>query len=204
MPGAATTKTYKDGLGASFDGKEWDQSGTGAGPYQAMPVLGDGEGNKLAKAEDAAHSSGDWGLLALVVRKDSAASLAGTDGDYTGLIVDADGRLHVAPLVAGSAVIGKIDHSTTGIGHGVKTVTSAGTDEAIAGSTAAKWITVQAQTDNTGWIAVGGTGVDATEATGTGVLLDAGESVTLPIDNLADVFIDATVNGEGVRYTYGT
>ena len=55
-----------------------------------------------------------------------------------------------------------------------------------------------------GWIAVGATGVDATEATGTGVLLDAGESITMPVDNLADVFIDATVSGEGVRFTYGT
>lgn len=107
-------------------------------------------------------------------------------------------------LAAGTAVIGKVDHSSTGIGHGVTTVTTAGTDVVLAGSTAAKWVTVQAQTDNTGWIAVGATGVDATEATGTGVLLDAGESVTLPIDNLADVFIDSTVNGEGVRYTYGT
>lgn len=107
-------------------------------------------------------------------------------------------------LAAGTAVIGKVDHTTTGVGHGVTTVTTAGTDVALAGSTAAKWVTVQAQTDNTGWIAVGATGVDATEATGSGVLLDAGESITLPVDNLADVFIDSTVNGEGVRYVYGT
>lgn len=107
-------------------------------------------------------------------------------------------------LAAGTAVIGKVDHSSTGLGHGVTTVTTAGTDVVLASSTAAKWVTVQSQTDNTGWIAVGATGVDATEATGNGVLLDAGESVTMPIDNLADVFIDSTVNGEGVRYTYGT
>jgi hypothetical protein len=105
---------------------------------------------------------------------------------------------------AGSAVVGKVDHTTTGIGHGVKTVTAAGTDLVLAASTPAKWVTIQAQTDNTGIIAVGATGVDATVATGTGVALAAGESVTLPIDNLADIFIDATVSGEGVRYTYGT
>lgn len=98
----------------------------------------------------------------------------------------------------------KADHATTGIGHGVKTVAVAGTDEAIAASTPAKWITIQAQTDNTGYIAVGATGVDATIATGTGVLLASGESITMPIDNLADVFIDATVSGDGARYTYGT
>lgn len=48
----------------------------------------------IQKAEDAAHASGDSGIPVLVVRKDTAATLAGTDGDYTLLIVDANGRLH--------------------------------------------------------------------------------------------------------------
>jgi len=107
-------------------------------------------------------------------------------------------------LAAGSAVIGKVDHTTTGIGHGVKTVTTAGTEVVLASSTAAKWVTIQAQTDNTGYIAVGASGVDATIATGDGVLLAAGESITITCDNLADIYIDATVSTDGVRYTYGT
>lgn len=89
------------------------------------------------------------------------------------------------------------------IGHGVKTVATAGTDEVLATSRSAKWAIVQAQTDNTGVIAVGTAGVDATVATGTGVALAAGESVTLPVADLADIYIDATVSGDGVRYTYG-
>lgn len=89
------------------------------------------------------------------------------------------------------------------IGHGVKVVASAGTDEALATSKNAKWVVIQAQTDNTGLIAVGSSGVDATEATGTGAALAAGDSVTIPVDDLASVYIDATVSGEGVRYTYG-
>lgn len=93
---------------------------------------------------------------------------------------------------------------TTGIGHGVKTVTTAGTDEALASSTACRWVSIQAQTDNTGVIAVGASGVDATVATGTGVALAAGDTFTLEITNLATVYIDATVSGDGVRYTYGT
>jgi hypothetical protein len=107
-------------------------------------------------------------------------------------------------LPAGTNTIGAVNHTTTGIGHGVTTVTTAGTDVVLAGSTAAKWVCIQSQTDNTGKIAIGATGVDATIATGTGVLLSPGESFTCPCDNLADFFIDATVNGEGVRYTYGT
>jgi hypothetical protein len=98
----------------------------------------------------------------------------------------------------------KTIHGITGIGHGVKTVAAAGTDEALAASTACRKVIIQSQTDNTGFIAVGATGVDATEATGTGLLLSPGDSVEIEIDNLADIFIDSTVTGDGVRYTYFT
>ncbi len=104
-------------------------------------------------------------------------------------------------LAAGTAVLGKVGHDKTGIGHGIKTVTTAGTDVVLAASTDAKVVIIQAQTDNTGAIAVGSSGVDATVATGTGVLLYAGDTITLEIDNLADVYIDATVSTDGVRYT---
>jgi hypothetical protein len=90
------------------------------------------------------------------------------------------------------------------INHGVKTVTTAGTDVVLAASTSCRRVTIQAQTDNAGFIAIGAAGVDATVDVGTGVLLAAGEVFELEIDNLADVFIDSTVNGEGVRYTYFT
>jgi hypothetical protein len=52
--------------------------------------------------EDIPHVSGDPGTAALVVRKDVAASLADTDGDYSLLIVDASGRLHVVLPVGAS------------------------------------------------------------------------------------------------------
>lgn len=97
-----------------------------------------------------------------------------------------------------------ITSGITGIGHGVKTVATAGTDEALAASTACKKVTIQAQTDNTTLIAIGGSGVDATEATGTGIVLYPGGTFELEIDNLNDVYIDALTNGEGVRYTYFT
>lgn len=74
----------------------------------------------LGKAEDAVHSSGDTGVMALAVRKDTAAALAGTDGDYSPLIVDAAGRLHVA-LTPGAAAsdLGKAEdavHSSGDVG----------------------------------------------------------------------------------------
>lgn len=49
----------------------------------------------LSHAEDAAHVSGDAGIQALAVRNDTLAALAGTDGDYAPLQVDADGALYV-------------------------------------------------------------------------------------------------------------
>ncbi len=114
------------------------------------------------------------------------------------------GDVDVTSISAGTNVIGKVGHDKTGIGHGVKTVTTAGSDEALAASTTAKVVILQAQTDNTSAVAIGATGVDATVATGNGILLYAGDSMTLEIDNLADVFVDALVAGEGVRYTYLT
>lgn len=50
----------------------------------------------LRKAEDAAHASGDSGIMALVVRNDAGTSLAGADGDYSPLQVDANGALRVS------------------------------------------------------------------------------------------------------------
>lgn len=114
------------------------------------------------------------------------------------------GDVDVASIAAGSNIIGRVGHDITGIGHGVTTVTTAGTDVALAASTACKRVTIQAQTDNTSGIAVGTSGVDATIATGTGIYLNPGDAIELEIDNLADVYIDSLVNGEGVRYVYYT
>lgn len=53
----------------------------------------------LGKAEDAAHSSGDVGVMLLAVREATATDLSAgnTDGDYEPLQVDANGKLHVNP-----------------------------------------------------------------------------------------------------------
>ena len=67
----------------------------------AVELIGD-----TVKAEDAAHSSADKGIMALSVRKDTAAALAGADGDYQPLISNDSGALHVSVtdgVVAGTA-----------------------------------------------------------------------------------------------------
>lgn len=114
------------------------------------------------------------------------------------------GDVDVTSISTGTNAIGRVGHDITGIGHGVTTVTTAGTDVALAASTPCKRVDIQAQTDNTSGIAVGGSGVDAVVATGTGIYLNPGDIYSLEIDNLADVYIDSLVNGEGCRFTYYT
>ncbi len=46
-------------------------------------------------AEDSVHTTGDTGTMALAVRNDTLAALAGTDGDYSALQVNANGALYV-------------------------------------------------------------------------------------------------------------
>lgn len=82
--------------------------------------------------------------------------------------------------------------------HGQKTVTTAGTEVALASSQAlVSGVTVKALHANTGWIYVGTNPVTSS----TGFVLDAGEQIFIEISNLATVYIDSSVNGEGVSYS---
>jgi len=68
----------------------------GGAQYQRVKIT-DGTADSVVHlkvvAEDAAHTTGDTGLVAMAVRQDTAAALGTTDGDYMPLIVDATGRL---------------------------------------------------------------------------------------------------------------
>ncbi len=112
---AATTKTYRDGNGLTYTGREWDDGSALSG----MPVLGDGAGAELAKAEDAAHVSGDKGIMALGVRKDTAVAL-GADGDYQPPIFDSTGKLWVNATVSAGSTAGDVAHDSADSGNPVK------------------------------------------------------------------------------------
>ena len=65
-------------------------------PTLTSPLFLPGTGaTDWGKAEDAAHTTGDVGIMALAVRTDTASQRAQTDGEYSPLITDASGRLHV-------------------------------------------------------------------------------------------------------------
>lgn len=82
----------------------------------------------ITHAEDAAHSSGDSGVMSLAVRADADGTLADTDGDYAPLQVDADGKLKVATTIApiGSEAYTVTD-ALAAAGDGLETITASGT-----------------------------------------------------------------------------
>lgn len=92
----------------------------------------------------------------------------------------------------------------TGIASGRKVVAAAATAETLAASTACREVTITAELDNTGVVVLGGSAVIAALATRRGHPLNAGDSVTIPIDDLAKIYLDVTVSGDGVTYAYLT
>lgn len=92
------------------------------------------------------------------------------------------------------------------IGNGTKTVTTAGTAvRIVANNTIIKSGTIQALSSNTGTVCVGSSTVLASSK--NGICLSAGQATPLfyvpgvPWD-LSTLYIDSTVNSEGVSYTY--
>ncbi len=82
--------------GTNAIGKLAPNSGVDIGDVDVTSVVPGTGATNLGKAEDAVHSSGDTGIMSLAVRNDTLAALAGTDGDYAPLQVDASGAVYVA------------------------------------------------------------------------------------------------------------
>ena len=86
---------------------------------------------------------------------------------------------------------------------GRATVTTAGTAVQLnTARTDILAIDIMAETDNTGFIAVGDVNVVAAEGTQQGIVLSAGQSYTFNVTNRALIYIDSTIDGEGVTYNY--
>jgi hypothetical protein len=91
-----------------------------------------------------------------------------------------------------------------GLGNGRQTVANAATAAQLSTtSVRANWVTITAETDNTGIIVVGDSTVVASLATRKGHPLTVGASKTFLIHNLQEIYLDTTVNGDGVSYVYG-
>lgn len=89
---------------------------------------------------------------------------------------------------------------------GRATVASGGTAVQVSTSSVPfTKVTITAETDNTGIITVGASTVVASLATRRGAPLSAGDSVTIEAKgqehgNLTNLYIDTTVNGDGVTF----
>lgn len=95
-----------------------------------------------------------------------------------------------------------IGHPTTPTS-GRRVVAVAGTALALIGSSApCKKVDVTAELDNTGVIVIGASTVIATLATRTGTPLSAGDYISIEITDANILFINSTVTGDGVTYTY--
>ena len=108
--------------------------------------------------------------------------------------LDVNAHLAATPTID----IGDVEitgHSTIGHGSNTDVGTSA---EVLTSSTACKHVDIMAATANTGIIYVGGSGV----TTATGIALYAGDVYSLDIDDLNDVYVIASVNGEDVQWVY--
>ena len=104
--GAGTSKYLKStGDGSNGDPFIPQQLETNSGAIKAaVETLDD-----VVLTEDAAHSTGAKGIMPLAVRKDVAAALAGSDGDYIPLVTDAKGALHTrgAGIQSGALTVTK-------------------------------------------------------------------------------------------------
>jgi len=84
------------------------------------------------------------------------------------------------------------------VGNGQKTVATAGTAESLGASTTIRSITIKALANNSNNVYIG----DSSVSSSNGFVLDAGDTISLDIDNLADIYIDVDTNGEGVSFIY--
>lgn len=84
---------------------------------------------------------------------------------------------------------------------GKKTVTTAGAAEALGSQVVNAPVTIKALLANTGTIYVGNDGAGDVAST-NGFELAAGDQITYEfVGNLASIWIDSSVNGEGVSFS---
>lgn len=87
------------------------------------------------------------------------------------------------------------------VADGRKTVTTAGTPVRLGTSQSIDAVAITALSTNTGTICVGSKTVKAKAEERTGIPLAASQAMSIDTDDLGDVWIDSTVNGEGVTWT---
>lgn len=127
------------GAGSAAIGKLAANSGVDVGDVDVLTCGAISPGTaaaNLGKAEDAAHSSGDVGVMALAIRDDTIGAFSGAEGDYEPLHTDASGRLYVNAQ-------GAVAHDAAVAGNPVQVAAEARSTEraAVASADAARLVT---------------------------------------------------------------
>lgn len=154
--GAVTAITNALPAGTNAIGKLAANSGVTIGDVNIISNIPGTGALNLGKAEDAPHTSGDVGVMALAVRNDNGTVLAGSDGDYLPMTTDSSGALRVD--INGTI---STNNSTTSVLAGGATFTGTSDETLIyneirvsviaSHASASDGLSIQQSTDNTNW-----------------------------------------------------
>lgn len=138
----------------------------------------------------------------------SPPSLANGGSGILGYLRNILDALRGTLTVGGTVAVSSVPQPTvtaSALANARVTVTTAGTRVALNGSAlVVRRVVLMAFLTNTGVVVPGGSSVVAASASRNGVALNAGDTITLYNVDLNAVYIDSTVNGEGVTVTYQT
>lgn len=209
-----TNFSVQDASGATKEFKATTGDGSGGSPFVSEVALADvGETVDVGRVNliGTAQSNGAVRATGATIPA-YAVAMGASDGTNLQIpVCDASKFLKVV-LQAGTAAVGKlaansgvdigdVDVTSLPLGatvyNGQKYVATAGTQVALASSQAITHsVTIMAQAGNSGNIYIG----DSSVSSITGYILDAGDTIELKIANLATVYVDSSVSGEGVHY----
>lgn len=119
-PGAGATVATEDVAGVQHQKVKVEFGGDGVATLVStsdpLPVTSTipAAATSIAKAEDAAHASGDVGVPVLAVRKATPADLSDTDGDYEPLQIKS-GRVWASTTVTGTVTVSHSGAITTNL-----------------------------------------------------------------------------------------
>lgn len=167
--------------GSAAIGKLAANTGVDIGDVDVTSVIPGTGATNLGKAEDAGHTTGDVGVMALGVRNDADAAISGTDLDYTPLSVTSSGCVNTKSrkdLVRVSVQSGGLTTGATAYTVGDQV----GTQFTVAG--------VARASGGSGTI-VGVTLISAADTIGAFDVVFTDSTITLASDNAAYAISDA-------------
>ena len=200
--------------GTAAIGKLAANSGVDIGDVDVTSIVPGVAATSLGKAEDAVHASGDTGVMVLAVRNDTLAALAGTDGDYAPVQVDASGAVYVqegSALDVSAATVTVDGSGVTQPVSGTVTANLSATDNAVldqievntsygdqtGGGVEASALRVTIASDSTGVVTVDNAGTFAVQSTLQAGTAAIGKLAANSGVDIGDVDVTSIVPGTG-------